>query len=330
MRAILAIVMAGGLAWGGYWFVGSSTLEREVNAWLDQQQDAPLSVRRDAVVVKGFPNRFDVTVTGPSLYDQASGWGWKAPFLQVYSMTWKPWHVLAALPPSQQITLHDGREAELRSTHVRGSLLLKPGLDLALREAVVEGKDLQLDLPEGGAWGLDSLVLAAGLDATRADGLRLGVQASNLRPDPARLAEVADLGPVVAEAHLDLTLNLTAPIDRHLAERADPPGITAAHLTDLHLAWGPLILTARGGLDRGADGLAMGQIDLTVEDWPRLPPALVALGLLPARNAAFVARGLSVLAEQAGTGDRLEVALVMKDGAMTLGGLPLGPAPRLP
>lgn len=328
MRAILAIVLAAGVLWGGYWFVGSAALETQVNGWLDAEAASGLEIARETVTVAGFPNRFDVTVTAPEFRDPATGWGWSAPALKVYSMTWKPWHLIAALPAQQRITAPDGTVWTLGSQRLRGSLLMKPGLDLALDQTVAEGEALSLTPAEGGAWSADKLVVAAAQDPTRVNGLRLGVQATRILPDPTRLARVADLGPEIADAHLDAVLELTAPIDRHLAEI--PPEVVALHLAETHLTWGPLVVSAKGDLTKGGAGRAEGQIALSVDHWQRLPDALVALGLLPSEGHDLALRALTLLAEGASNPDRLEVPLVMKDGWMSLGALPLGPAPAMP
>ncbi len=328
MRILLGLVLAAGVLWGGYWFVGARVLDRQVNAWFDAQVAAGAEVGREALTVAGFPNRFDVTLTAPYARDPQTGWGWRAPFAQVFSMTWKPWHMIAALAPEQQITAPDGQTLLLKSARLRGSLLLKPGLDLALNRAVLEGEALDLISDRGGHWAVDKLVLAAGVDATWANGMRLGVEAQGLAPDPARLAPVADLGPTLAETHLDMTLQLQAPVDRHLT--AAGFGVTAVHLTDAHLAWGPLVVSARGNLSRGPDGSAEGEIAITIDHWQRLPDALMALGLLRVAEKPWVERALTLFAGHSDVPDRVQVSLVSKGGQMTLGGLPLGRTIDLP
>jgi hypothetical protein len=269
-----------------------------------------------------------VTVTAPHAADADTGWAWKSPFLQVFSMTWKPWHLIAVLPPGQKITTPDGAHLTLDGTGMRGSLMLVPGLDLALHEAVVEGGALRLTSDRGWTIGAERVVLAAGADPSWANGLRLGVQATRLQPDPALTALVPDLGPVIEDLHLDATLQLTAPVDRHLADA--PQGVTALHLNEAHVAWGPLLVSAKGNLTRAADGFAQGEIAINVAHWQRLPDALVASGLMPAKAKALVTRALTLLAAGAANPDQLVVPLVMKDGRMALGALPLGPAPILP
>lgn len=328
MRVLIAIVLAAMLGWGGYWFVGSAALDAKINAWFAAEEAAGADVGNSAVSIEGFPSRFDVTVNNPHARDPASGWGWKAPFVQVLSMTWKPWHLIAALPHEQEIDVPDGETLTLHSDRLMGSLLLHPGLALALNQAVLEGETLALSSAAGWRWTAKKLVMAAAEDKSWKNGLRLGWQATALAPDAAVAAQVPDLGPVISDSHVDATLQLTAPVDRKLA--ATGAHVTAVHLRDAHLSWGPLVVSARGDVARGADGRAEGTLAVTLVDWRRLPDALVALGLIEPSARAYAARALKVLGEAAGNPDTLELPLALKGGRMTLGHLPVGPAPMLP
>ena len=328
MRVLIAIVLAAMLGWGGYWFVGSAALDAKINAWFGAEAAAGADVGNSAVSIEGFPSRFDVTVSNPYARDLASGWGWKAPFVQVLSMTWKPWHLIAALPHDQEIDAPDGEGLQLHSARLMGSLLLHPGLSLKLNQAVLEGETLALSSPAGWRWTAKKLVVAAQEDKSWKNGLRLGWQATALAPDSAVVAQVPDLGPVISDSHIDATYQLTAPVDRKFA--AAGAHVTAVHLHDAHLTWGPLVVSAKGSLARGADGRAQGTLAVTLADWRRLPDALVALGLLQPSARALAARALKVLAEAAGNPETLQLPLALRGGRMTLGHLPLGPAPMLP
>ena len=87
--------------------------------------------------------------------------------------------------------------------------------------------------------------------------------------------------------------------------------------------------TASGALTARSDGIAEGEIALRVEGWRRLPPVLVALGLVKPDIAPTVERMLEVIAAQSPDLDVINITLSCQDGRMSLGPLPLGPAPRL-
>lgn len=321
MRGLLWITGVLAALWGGYWWVGSSATEQAAVQWFADQQAQGYNARYETLGVQGFPNRFDLTVTGLHLADPARGLGWDSPFAQVFAMTWKPWHLIAALPGGQTFTLPD-QNVTLDGTELRGSLLLVPGPDLALNEIVATGEALRLTSTAGWSLGADKAVLSTRQHPTPLNTHRLGLQISGLAPDPA-FASAAGLPAQLDEVHLDALATFSAPIDRHSGETR--PRLTQLTLTEAHLNWGGLKLSAQGNLAADATGFAAGQIDLRVEDWPALPQLLTAMGVISPDFAPTLAKGLAAFAK--GDPQVLTLTLTAKDGRMSLGPFPLGPAP---
>lgn len=325
MRALFWISGLLAALWSGYWFAGAYGIERSAESWFAQQQQNGVLAGHESLVVHGFPNRFDLTVMGPDLADPATGLRWTAPFVQVFAMTWKPWHLIAALPPEQIFTLSDQR-LTLTSTRLMGSLMMIPGADLALDEIVGEGEGLNLASSLGWEMAAEKLVVSTRLDPSPANTHRLGLSVTNLAPDPA-LAQAAGLEGMISDARLDAHLGLSAPLDRHSAETN--PRITNLDLTEAHLTWGSFKLSAKGSLVGGADGLAMGEITLRIEDWRALPRLLTAMGYITPGFAPSLEKGLEVMANAGADPDVLILPLKAAGGQMSLGPFPLGPAPRL-
>lgn len=323
MRALLWVVLAAAAVWTGYWWVGASQIESGVTAWIAAQP--PGVVSASGVEVQGIPNRFDLTVSDLVLADPAQGIEVSSPFVQVYAMTWKPWHVIAALPSAQVITLPD-QKVTLASDSLRASLQLHPSTDLALNELVGEARGVVVTSDAGWQVGLPAGLISAAEDVTRANSYRLGLKLSGLVPDAGLMQALAavDLPATVEEIYLDADALLTAPLDRYAAEaRVEMRGLEIA---DLRVDWGALKFAAKGALTAGPDGLAEGEIALRVEGWKRLPPILVALGLVKPDVAPTVERALGIFAQG---GEVLQIKLICKDGQMLLGPLPLGPAPQM-
>ncbi len=326
MRALLWLVLGIGVLWGGYWVVGSRAVESGVQRWFDAQEAQGVTATQEGIGVAGFPSRFDLTVTRPHFIDPRSGWGWTAPFAQVLAMTWKPWHVIAVLPKDQVIEGPDQTIA-MTTSRMAGSLRLAPSSDLTLKEVIVEGHDIIAKSDIGWQVGIASVVMALAEDPTQAFAQRLGLEITGLVPDPQLAAQVPDLGDLVQLVHVDATVLLTAPLDRNVAEV--PPGLVGILLNDANLEWGSFKLTASGRVDRGADGLATGKIDFRIKNWRQIPTLLVATGLVLPDMGATITRGIEVLARQGADPDVLDLPLTFADGRMTLGPLPLGPAPML-
>ncbi len=326
MRALIWIVLAATAVWTGYWWVGASQIESGVKTWIAQQP--PGVVSASAVEVHGIPNRFDLTVSDLVLADPGRGVVVSSPFLQVYAMTWKPWHVIAALPSGQVITLPD-QKVTVGSDKLRASVQVHPSTALALNELVGEAAGVKLTSDAGWTLGINSLAASMAEDVTRANSYRLGLRVAEIAPDAAVLQALAatDLPDLVDEVFLDGHAVLTAPLDRNAA--TSKPQLTALEIADTRVTWGALKFSAKGTLTAGPDGLAEGEIALRVEGWKRLPAILVALGLVKPDVAPTVERMLGIVAQQGGDLEVLQIKLICKDGGMVLGPLPLGPAPRM-
>ena len=323
MRGLLGSVLALALIWGGYWFVGAIAIERGAEDFFAAQG---ARAGRASLVVHGFPNRFDLTVTQPEVNDPVVGWRWTAPFAQIFAMTWKPWHLIGVMADSQEIDT-GVQQIGVTSTDLRGSLVLHPGTDLALDRLVVEGTALQATSTLGWQIGAAKLAFATAEDATRRNAVRLGLQVEAVDLGPAVAAALPDLGGVVETVHLDAHLLLTGPIDRHLGEGAVE--VAAVEVNDFALDWGALQITAKGSVARASEGFAEGVIDLEIHQWRQVPAVLAALGLVEPGVAQTYGKALELLAKSGEDPDVLKVPLKFKAGRMSLGALPIGRAPRL-
>jgi len=320
MRVIVWVVLALGVAWGGYWFVGANVVENAAQNWFDKAADQGIDATQQGISVAGFPNRFDLTVTQPHLMDRATGWGWDAPFAQIFAMTWKPWHFIAALPNTQTLIAPD-QTVTLQSSKMQASVRLVPTSALTFAEAVIEGHDLQAKSDHG--WQLAAKTMVAAMAGLGND-QHLGLDVTDLALDPAM---APTLGGLVSKLHLDAVVSLTAPLDRHLSKVR--PQVTAINLGDFHAIWGELSVTASGKITPDTDGLASGRVDFHFKNWRSIPPLLVAMDLVEPGLAKSITGGLEALAKSGPDPETLDMALILADGRMNFGPLPLGPAPRL-
>jgi len=322
MRALLWVVLTAAGLWAGYWFVGARAVEQAAAAVFADAAARGVRAQNDGLRVAGFPNRFDLTVTAPQVFDPASGYGWQGGDLRLLAMTWKPWHLIALAPDTSVITTPLG-PVTVTADDLRGSLVLHPGTDLALRSTVIDATGLAVDSPLGHV-AVAKASFATTLDTSRKNSHRIGVQVTDLTPDPAVSAVLADLPAVLSGLRLDAYVLLTGPLDRHAGDTR--PEVTGVILDDLRLDWGPLQVTAKGSLATVSDGTAEGRIDLTIENWRLLPGVLGQSGIIDPVLAPTLMRAFEIMA--AGS-PNLDTALTFKSGRASLGALPIGPAPRL-
>ena len=329
MRKLLFLLVLGSVLWSGYWFVGSSALRRGAEQWFADQAAQGVTAEKTALSVVGFPNRFDLTVEGLRLADPQSGIGWDAPFAQVFAMTWKPWHIIAALPPEQVVTLPD-QTISVTSEGFLASLRARPAMDVPLAAVIVESGALMATSSQGWTLGADRIVASVLAADGQPSAYDLALDIAGLAPDPARMARLkaeAGLPATITTIQLRAVASLTAPLDRHAAETR--PQLAALDLGQALVTWGDLSVTASGSIAPDTAGFAAGRIEIAVTNWEPLVPALVAAGVVKPELAPTVRNMLDALAKTSGEPGVLNVPLVLEDGWMSLGPLPLGPAPMM-
>lgn len=325
MRALLWISVLLAALWSGYWFVGKSAVERGFEAFLEQAPTRGLEVSQAGYGVAGFPSRFDLTVTEPRVTDRRSQTVWEAPFVQVFSLSYQPWHVIAAFAPTQTIRT-PAEDLTLVSSKLQASVVVTPGAALALDRSTVVGDAVQVTSSLGWQVAADQIRFATRADPSLANTHDIGVELVNLTPDPRLATRLPDLPAQISLARLDANVTLSGPIDRFAA--ATRPQVTAVSLRNAALTWGNLGVTAQGDLVM-VGGLPEGRIDIRVTGWRNLVTLATNLGMVTPDVAQTMLGVLTAYATSSGDPEVLQMPLVLAGGFMSLGPLPLGPIPRL-
>lgn len=325
MRRLLIAVLVLTALWSGYWFGVARLLERGADGWFAAQAEAGMMAGHDGLRVTGFPLRFKLDVTRPHLGNATTG-GWSAPEARLSARAWMPWRLTLDLPEQQVVALL-GQELTVGSSALTATVAVTPGTTLPLEWFSLSGDGVSLLSSE--RWSLAIARIIAGTQRRATDPLThdLRIEATSITPDEAfrqRLATRSTLPELIDGLLLDAALTFSAPLDRNAAETQ--PHLTALTLREATVTWGDLGLSATGLLAPGANGLAEGRIDLRLTGWRELVPVLVAAQLIKPEVAPTVTRALEVMAKDA-TAEVLEVPLVLADGWMRLGPIPLGPAP---
>lgn len=325
MRVLLWVATVLVAVWSGYWFVGKTAVERGVASFLENAPAQGLSISQDGYRVAGYPNRFDLTVTQPRVLDQRSELRWEAPFVQLFSLSYKPWHVIAAFPP-EQILRTPAEDITLQSSKLQASLVVTPGTALTLDRTTVVGDAVRAESSLGWVLASDTLRLALRADPSRTNAYDIGLELLNLSPDPSLAARLPDLPPQIAVARVDANATLSAPLDRFSGEIR--PDLTALSLREGLITWGALSIFTKGDV-LVVNGFPEGRIDIRVTGWRNLVTLATSMGLIRPEIAPTVQNMMQAVATSSGDPEVLEMPLIFRDGNMLLGPLPLGPAPRL-
>ncbi|WP_028028196.1 DUF2125 domain-containing protein [Gemmobacter nectariphilus] len=323
MRAVLWMAIVALAGWSGWWWFASTAALKVAQDWFTTQQARGWTAAHGTIEVQGFPSRIDLTIDSPDIAPPMGGWGWQAPFVQVLSLSYKPWHLIAAFAPEQRLATPAG-PVWLNADKLQASLVLVPGPDLALDRFQLAGDGLRLSgLTEASAAHLSLATRPAVGLALAHD---LGIEARGLMPSPGFLARLPP-GTAPSEAalaRLDATLTFSAALDRHVADSR--PEITRITLREARLDWGEIKAFVSGDLAPDGAGFAAGALELRLEGGEKALELAIGAGLIPAEARASWQNALTVLAPQ---GQALTLPIRLAGGRVSVGPLPLGPAPRL-
>jgi len=326
MRRLIAFVGVLAVVYGGYWFVGSSAVEKGTAQALTQMQADGWDVSYSDLSTIGFPSRFDTTVTDPALTDPTGTYSWAAPFLQVFALSYQPNKVIVIAPPTQSLTTPAGK-VDWDATGLRASASVGVSSDMPLTSVIVESGAGSIIAENGGTLAYGKLIL--GLKPTDTPLTYAAYADLEQITLPDELMTAIDpnraLPPQMDLIRLNGTVALTRALDRGLATGAAPQP-TAISVSDARLVWGAMVLSAAGDLTVDAFGVPTGRITMTAQHWQDMITHATSAGLITPEVAKTWTNMGNMLA--AGQPD-LKMPIDFANGQMMFGPFPLGPAPRL-
>ena len=335
MRKLIAIIVILFGLWGGYWFVGSTALKSGMTDYLERQHspNAPIQITYSKLDVRGFPNRFDTRLDDISITDAMRGIKWSAPFFEIYALSYKPYHIIAALPHSQTLRLK-GQQLQINSDEIKGSVVFAPNTLLDKMLIIQRSSFVIRNLGIGSDMGWNTAVVDANI-ATRQTPTKplhydLAASAKGISlPDALRAAiDPAQLQPQVFDSlALDSTLAFTQPWNL-LAKGKNAPVLSEITVNDMTIIWGDVQFQATGVLQIEANGMPTGRLDLTATNWQQIYQLAKNANALDPDFAQTIQNGLKVLAGMSEGENVIKAPLVFEDGQISLGPFPIGPIPR--
>ena len=330
MRKLLVIIVSFGVLWGGYWFVGSSAVERSMVTWLSGDVGGGWKTEYTDLKTKGFPNRFDTTIRDIHVQGPNGLIEWSAPFFQIFALSYKPNHIIAAWPNRQSVTI--GRDIlQVTSERMRGSVVFKPNTALTLDRSSLEITNLGVQSNQNWFVGVGKGQFHTRQTAENENSHDVSLQLTELLA-PEHLRELLDpkgsLPKEISSVNLGATVGFDAPLDRFSVESRQPK-ITDLNVKHVQVDWGKLSVNANGLLTTDAGGFLQGTLEVTVKNWRELLSLLKQSGIIHENLSGTVESIFAMMALEAGGPDTIVAEWVFEDGRMRFGAIPLGPAPRL-
>ncbi len=329
MRLLALVIAVAALGWGGYWFVGAAALERALIGWIDERRADGWQAEYSHIKTRGFPNRFDTTLTGLMLADPATGVAWSAPFFQILSLSYRPNHIIAVWPQTHTLST-PLQTIEIFSDSTTGSVVFRADTALTLDRSqfVVEN----LVVRSSGELSLKAreLRFATRPAVGRALAHDIGIDAAGVDPG-GWLDEVArsnDLPAEFSALKVDASILFDAPWDRFAVERARPQP-RQIDITEVRAAWGEMDFRMAGKLEVDEAGVPTGALSVQARNWRDMLKLAVATGTVHPDAAPAIETGLEFLSGLTGNSSHIDATLNFRGGFIGIGPIPLGPAPRI-
>lgn len=321
MRRLVILVIVMAVAYAGYWVVGSRSVNGAAHDALTGLTEAGWQVEYTDLTTRGFPSRFDTTVTDFAL-TSPEGLQYQAPFLQAFALSYRPNRVIIAFPPDQTVAI-GGLPLTLASDGMRASGSVRANTALSFSAATLVADSLAMSTDAAGIRMRGVLAAARSVGDNNYD-LYAGAKTLTLPTAVWQKMFPQNKLPAAIDAvSVDATVSLDAPIDR-----LNPnPGIVAITLKQAALGWGDVSIRASGSLTPDQAGFAAGQITIEAVNADILLIGLANAGLIDPGVAPTLQNMVSTMADETG---KMTVPLTFANGQVSWGFLPLGPAPALP
>lgn len=330
MRKLIVVVLVAATAWAAYWVVGATASQKATVGWLDARRAEGWQVEYSDLKVRGFPNRFDTTITDIQLTDPETGVSWSAPFFQIFSLSYQPNHLIAAWPNSQNLAT-PFQKIDIKTNAMTASIKVMPNSKLELVNATLVVEGAAVSSSEGWSAGADNINFAIRQTADKEMTYDIAAQADTLLPSQA-LRKVLDAGGNLPDAiegfSFDSEIGFARPLDIRVIEQ-NRPDITSLSIKDARGSWGELHLRAKGDLAVDTTGHPNGEVAIKAQNWREMLNLAVNAGAMPAEAARAAELGLGFLATLSGAENSLDAPLSFSDGRIFLGPIPIGSAPKL-
>lgn len=331
MRRLIGLASVLALLWCGWWWLASTAVERGVLGWLSARQAEGWRADVETLGVTGFPLTLAARLDGIALRDPQGGTGLEATSLEVSVPAYWPGDMTLRLPDTPITLSSPAGTMILRARDAISTVNLHPGPALVLEAATATSAAWQINTKGGNLLSGNDFDGALRQLADAPTRYRLTLNADEIAPgDLVRAAfSIPDDWPATFNVFAaDIHAGFDAPLDRHALEDR-LPALREARIDALRVNWGPLMLSASGGVTIDAAGIPTGRLDLLVENWREIIGQAEASGVINSTQRTQAEFFLSALANRGDDPDTLDLALRFAEGQVFLGPISLGPAPRV-
>ncbi len=325
LKGALSLVLLWSLYWvGAGWWVQSS-----VAGWFAEQVSRGWQADYADLSLGGYPSRHITTIDNPALADPATGTAWQSQRLMIDNRAIWPGHVTLRFADAPQRLSYFEQTLTLITQGMAADLRLHPGLALELDQLSLTSGPWSVAEEDEPLARADTLILSKNQMET-AEIYAVTARAEAFSPGERlrRVAEVTQTLPETFETlELEAIITWDKAWDRSALEMARPQ-LRHVRLRLAEAKWGALAVLAAGEFAVDEAGIPEGTITIKAENWREMLAIATEAGVLPEQARGATERTLSFLEGLGGNPNALDLRLNLRGGAVALGPIPLGPAPR--
>lgn len=329
MGRVIGFIVIIAALWSGWWFIAATGAERAVHNWLELRQAEGWQAQAQSVTQSGYPAMLNLRIDAPQLADPATGVALEMDQIMLSAPAWWPGDVTLTLPDTPiRMTSPDG-PLTLQANEGQAVLNLHPGPSLQLEAMQATSGLWQITTPEGALLSGTDFTTSMVQNPENAETYTFDINATDLTPGTLLRAGLPSDWPLKFDAfRARMTVTFDAPWDRTSLEdlRPQPRAIT---IEDADIKWGPLRHVASGALTIDSEGIPEGNLNVRIENWRQALDIAQDNGALSADFRPQAETVLNMLSNLGGNPDTLNLTMTFAEGAMTMGPIPLGPAPRI-
>ena len=278
----------------------------------------------------GFPIRIAAALRDIAIVSPAEQGRLEVPEVTVAAPTYWPGHAKMDVPAGDIAVITPGSIATLPHEGGQAAVVLRPGRELTLQSKRAIIANPHIDLVEGRV--LSARVVHATLSQQETPAQNQSdFNAFDLAPGSIlrQAARLPNSWPVMFDAfHAAGTITMERPIER-TATLDNRPQPVALKLETAQALWGEIGMVFSADVTVAQGGIMTGTMSLSAQNWPRMLDFAECAGALTADTHPQIESVLTLLAGVSGGGPMLAAQITVLDGQMSMGCLPLGPAPRL-
>lgn len=309
------------LLWAGYWFVAATQLKSEVLKLIQNINTKPWSMVYSDLSVKGFPNRFDITINGLKFEHTDFNISWSLPYFQILSLSYKPNHLIIAFP-KRQILKKGHQNIIFNSTKMLASISFEDYNFNKLNKFVLDIDNSELELTNGIKLKANLLTFAIRTQKTKDNTYQTGIRSGGVLIDTSHNYSFV---PAFAWPQDEFSLEVDAEISFSKAikiRNKNLPPVKDLKVKTAEIKSPNLKMVSAAELSYLTDGLPSGNIQIQVNNWSDF------LQKSHEKNNDLY-NSLKFISKLANESDELKLSFKIKKGKIFLGPILLGAVPRI-